>query len=237
MSVTNLPNPKWLPGSGASDTEWKNHRKIAIDPYQTDRSPVDNYKMLVSAVVPRPIGFVSTVSKAGVRNLAPFSYFTVLNHDPPIFALGFSAGHGQYKDTCDNILQTGELTISIISEWFVEAANHCAINAPADVDEWELSGLTPAPSEKVRPAHVAELAFSIEAKLQTHHEWKSKSDPNSTSGVTCLVEGINFHVREDTVNADHNNIDIAKLQPASRLGGISYGRTTETYQLPRPSFS
>lgn len=233
---TTLPNPEWTPGSGASNDEWKKYKKIAIDPYDSNREPVDNYKMLISAVVPRPIGFVSTVSTNGMKNLAPFSYFTVMNHDPPIFSLGFSAMTGKYKDTCANILLTGELTISIISEWFLEAANFCAINAPSEIDEWELSGLTPVESQKVKPPHVAESAFSIEAKLVSHHEWKSKSNPELTSGVTCLVEGINFHAREDVVDEEKKILDISKLKPVSRLGGITYGRTTEGYQLPRPSY-
>lgn len=233
---TQSPNVKWQVGSGANSDEWKNHKKISIDPYGEGRSPVDNYKTLISAVVPRPIGFVSTIGKDGKRNLAPFSYFTVVNHDPPIFTLGFSGGTGHPKDTCRNILETEELTINIISEWFVEAANFCSTNAPYGVDEWKLCGLTPLDSEKVKPPHVAESAFSIEAKLVHSHEWKSKSDPSRATGVLCIVEGVNFHVREDVINSDRNNLDISKLKPVSRLGGITYGRTLDGYEKMRPDF-
>lgn len=233
---TQIPQVDWQPGSGANSDDWKNHKKLTIDPYGEGRSPVDNYKTLISAVVPRPIGFVSTVGKDGRRNLAPFSYFTVVNHDPPIFTLGFSGGKGSPKDTCKNILETGELTINIISEWFVEAANFCSTNAPYGVDEWKLSGLTPLASDKVKPEHVAESAFSVEAKLLHLHEWKSKADPERATGVLCIVEGVNFHVREDVINADLNNLDIAKLKPVSRLGGITYGRTVDGYERLRPDF-
>ncbi|ANB12863.1 hypothetical protein AWJ20_1141 [Sugiyamaella lignohabitans] len=225
----------WKVGSGATDDEWKTHKKIELDPYGPDRNPVDNYKMLISAVTPRPIGFVSTVSKDGVRNLAPFSYFTMVNHDPPIFCLGFSKGTGAPKDTAANILETKELTINIISEWFVEAANYCSTNAPTDVDEWKLSGLTPLASSKVKPEHVAESAFSVEAKLIHSHEWTSKVTGNP-SGTLVLVEGVNFHVREDVINEQRNIIDPVKLQSVSRLGGITYGRTTSGYELLRPDF-
>lgn len=233
---TQIPDIDWKVGSGANSDEWKKHKKLEIDPYGEGRSPVDNYKTLISAVVPRPIGFVSSVGADGTRNLAPFSYFTVVNHDPPIFTLGFSGGKGNPKDTCKNILETGELTINIISEWFVEAANFCSTNAPLNVDEWVLSGLTPVASTKVKPAHVAESAFSVEAKLLHSHEWKSKSDANRATGVLCIVEGVNFHVREDVINADLNNLDIAKLKPVSRLGGITYGRTVDGYEKLRPDF-
>ncbi|KAI5952328.1 hypothetical protein KGF54_003194 [Candida jiufengensis] len=235
-SYSQIPFKDWEIGSGANNNEWKNHKKLEIDPFGEGRNPVDNYKTLISAVVPRPIGFVSTISKDGIRNLAPFSYFTVVNHDPPIFTLGFSGGKGNPKDTCKNILDTEELTINIISEWFVEAANFCAINSPPDIDEWKLSGLTPLESTKVKPQHVAESAFSVEAKLITSHEWKSKSDPNRATGTLCIVEGINFHVREDIINKELNNLDIAKLKPVSRLGGITYARTVQGYEKPRPDF-
>ncbi|KAM9929177.1 hypothetical protein OXX80_009774 [Metschnikowia pulcherrima] len=233
---TQIPDIKWQPGSGANNEEWKQHKKLSIDPYQDGRSPVDNYKTLISAVVPRPIGFVSTIGKDGKRNLSPFSYFTVVNHDPPIFTLGFSGGRGNPKDTCKNILETGELTINIISEWFVEAANFTSVNSPLGVDEWKLSGLTPLASEKVKPSHVAESAFSVEAKLIHSHEWKSKADPERATGTLCIVEGVHFHVRKDVINKDLNNLDIAKLKPVARLGGITYSRTIDGYEKPRPDF-
>lgn len=229
-------DPNWKPGTGATDDEWKKHEKIEIDPYGQDRNPVDNYKMLISGVTPRPIGFVSSISKDGVRNLAPFSYTTVVNHDPPIFCIGFSGGKGRYKDTAQNILDTGELTINIISEWFVEAANYCCTDCPPEVDEWQLSGLTPVESKKVKPPHVAESAFSVEAKLIHSHEWTSKLSDAKT-GTLCIVEGVNFHVRDDVINEDKNIIDPAKLLPVSRLGGITYSRTVSGYEMPRPDFN
>ena len=88
-TYTQIPNKDWKVGSGANDPSWKDHKKLEIDPYGEGRNPVDNYKTLISAIVPRPIGFVSTVSKTGERNLAPFSYFTMVNHDPPILHWDF----------------------------------------------------------------------------------------------------------------------------------------------------
>lgn len=233
---TKIPDVNWKVGTGANSDEWKTHEKISIDPYQEGRTPADNYKTLISAVVPRPIGFVSTIGKDGKRNLAPFSYFALVNHDPPVFTLGFSGGKGSPKDTCKNILDTEELTINIISEWFVEAANFTSINSPLGIDEWKLSGLTPLASEKVQPPHVAESAFSIEAKLIHSHEWKSRADPTKATGTLCIVEGVNFHVRKDVINEDLNNLDIEKLKPVARLGGITYSRVLDGYEKTRPDF-
>lgn len=235
-NVTKTVLPEWKQGLGATSSEWKNFKKIAIDPNSETRSPVDNYKLFISAITPRPIGFVSTESKQGKRNLAPFSYFNVMNSDPPIFVLGFSGGKDKPKDSLRNILETEELTINIISEWFIEAANYCAVNSPYGVNEWELSGLTPLESSAVKPPQVAESAFSVEAKLVDTHEWKLKRDPSKASGVMCIVEGVRIHVREDLINEERNTVDTAKLKPVARLGGITYGRVNDVFELPRPDY-
>jgi flavin reductase (DIM6/NTAB) family NADH-FMN oxidoreductase RutF len=179
---------------------------------------------------------VSTVSKDGSqRNLAPFSYTQVVNHDPPVFCIGFSAGRNM-KDTARHLLESGECTINIISDFFIEAANYTAINAPPGVSEWGLSGLTPEKSTVVSAPRVKESVFSIEAKLLHSHDWKSKTTGNHT-GTLCIVEGVYFHVREDALNDEQNIIDIDVLRPMSRLGGIMYGRTTSMLEIPRPDFT
>lgn len=164
----------------------------------------------------------------------------MVNHDPPIFCVGFSGGRGQAKDTATNILETGECTLNIISEWFIEAANYTATNAPPDVSEWDLCGLTPAASSVVKPERVAESAFSIECKLVTHHEWESPTAAADGSrrktGILCILQGVRFHVREDAINEARNTIKPEVLRPVARLGGITYGRVTQGFELPRPDF-
>lgn len=231
--LSQIPDPDWVPGSGANSSEWKEHKKIIIDPYETGRPSGYNYKTLISAIVPRPIGFLSTIGKDGSYNLAPFSYFSLALHDPPTFTVSFSPTETGSKDTAKNLLETKECTISIISEWFVEAANHTAINSPYGVDEWELSGLTKADSETVKPPHVAESAFSIEGRVIHDYELTSVSDPANKSNHIFIIQGINFHVREDVINEDKNALDLSKLKPVSRLGGITYGRTISGYEKPR----
>ncbi|KAF8470801.1 hypothetical protein BDZ91DRAFT_791763 [Kalaharituber pfeilii] len=237
---TKCPEPSWKVGSGAnaSGTSYIDIPHREIDPYGDNRNPIDNYKLLISGIIPRPIGFLSTLNTSTdppTANLAPFSYTQIVNHDPPIFCVGFSGGKGNPKDSCRNVLETGECVINIISEWFVEAANYCSVNAPPGVSEWEFAGLTPAPSRIVKPARVKESAFSIEAKLITHHEWTSPASGKKT-GVTCLFQGVNFWVREDAINEAGNMIDPTVLRPVSRLGGVSYGRTTQAFELLRPDW-
>lgn len=118
-------HPDWQLGGGANDGGASlKIPHVEIDPYEEGRPAVFNYKLLISAIIPRPVGFVSTRSLNGSStNLAPFSYFQLINHDPPLFALGYSGGLDNAKDSLKNLMETGECVINIISEHFIEAAN------------------------------------------------------------------------------------------------------------------
>ncbi|KAL2282573.1 hypothetical protein FJTKL_10438 [Diaporthe vaccinii] len=241
---TQTASPSWDFGSGANDLaseEQKRKQHVTIDPFAEGRAPVNNYKLLISAVVPRPIAFVSTVSPDGkTTNLAPFSYFQVISHDPPLFIIGFAsslAGAAAAKHTLHNLAETRECTVNIISEHFVEAANSTSVNAPYGTSEWAVSGLTPAyDCHTVKPARVREAVFSIEAKLESLREFESRSKPGTKNATMVVIEGTRFWVREDAINEDRNLIDPSVLRPISRLGGITYGRTIEGFELLRPDF-
>jgi flavin reductase (DIM6/NTAB) family NADH-FMN oxidoreductase RutF len=209
---TQAPKPDWKAGSGANEPSCleKEHREI--NPYADDRPVAQNYKMLISAIVPRPVGFVSTISADGKStNLAPFSYFNLMNHDPPIFVLGFAGGMDKAKDTLKNLLDTKECTINIITEEYIEAANYTSINAPDGISEWSFSGLHGAKSSLVKPDRVKEAVFSLEGKLVSTHEWTSKNPatPDKRTGVSAFVEGVNFWIREDTIDEQGVLIDPA----------------------------
>ncbi|OIW33022.1 hypothetical protein CONLIGDRAFT_570696 [Coniochaeta ligniaria NRRL 30616] len=234
------PQPTWTPGSGPN-TPTPSTPHTLIDPFESGRPAGFNYKLLISAIVPRPIAFVSTRSADGTTtNLAPFSYFQMVNHDPPLFVIGFASAltpEDKSKDTLRNLAATGECVINIISESFVEAANATSVNAPRDVSEWDVSGLTPVyDCQTVKCARVKEAVFSVEAKLESLKEFDSRSTAGKKSGTMGVVEGTRFWVREDAINEERNIVDPAVLRPVSRLGGITYGRTTEAFELPRPDF-
>lgn len=239
VNVTQSPNPHWKEGSGANDGGAclkKNH--VEIDPGEEGRSPISNYKLLISAMVPRPIALISTRSKDGkVVNLAPFSYSQVINHDPPLFVTGFTGSLANAKDTLKNLHESGECVINIISEHFVEAANATSINAPYGMSEWEVSGLHQAPCSTVKAARVKESIVSIEAKVVEIKEFESRTTPGKKTGAMAIFEGTRIWVREDAINEDRSLIDLEVLKPISRLGGISYGRTTETFEIPRPQYT
>lgn len=238
ITFTKPPSPQWKEGDGANDggeSLKKNH--VEIDPYEEGRASSSNYKLLISGIVPRPIALISTKSRDGIStNLAPFSYSQVINHDPPLFVVGFSGSYDKAKDSLRNLAETGECVINIISEHFVEAANATSINAPRDVSEWDISGLHQAPASLVQPARVKESLMSIEGKLVETKEFESRSTPGKKTGVMAVIEGVRFWVREDAINDDKSLVDLKVLKPISRLGGISFGRTTEALEIPRPKF-
>lgn len=238
VTYTKSPNPQWKQGDGANDNGEslkKNH--VEIDPYEEGRPSTSNYKLLISGMVPRPIALMSTQSKDGnATNLAPFSYSQVINHDPPLFIVGISGSFENAKDTLRNLRESGEGVINIISEHFIEAANATSINAPYGVSEWDVSGLHKAPCATVKASRVKESVMSIEGKLVETREFESRATPGKKTGVLVILEGTRFWVRDDAINEDRSAVDIKALQPISRLGGISYGRTTEVLELPRPVF-
>ena len=238
VTVTQSPNPTWKEGDGANDGgESLKKEHVEIDPYAEGRPVASNYKLLISGMVPRPIALISTQSADGkITNLAPFSYSQVVNHDPPTFIVGFAGGLDKAKDTLKNLEESKECVINIISEHFVEAANSTSINAPYGVSEWDISGLHQAPCSIVKPARVKESIVAIEGKLVETREFESRSSPGNKTGALVIIEGVRFWVREDAINEERSVVDLKVLKPISRLGGISYGRTTDSFEIPRPQF-
>ena len=234
---TKTPKPSWKPGEGASMNIWEGKQMVAIDPYEPNRTTNSNYKLMISTTVPRPIALVSTVSSEGSQNIAPFSYFNNVASDPPTYVISFAGKEA--IDTLKNIEETGELCISIVSDWFLEAANFTSVNTPAHLSEWPLAGLHPLKSSKVRPPHVAESAFSIECKLLSVTPLFLKSKVNQDgsperANTLILVEAVMFHAREDAIDEKKETVDIKVLRPVWRAGGITYGTCFGGWETPRP---
>jgi flavin reductase (DIM6/NTAB) family NADH-FMN oxidoreductase RutF len=169
----------------------------------------------------RPAHLTPAAASDGyVSNLAPFSYFQVIAHDPPLFTIGFACGLAtpSTKDTLRNLRETGECVINIISEGFVEAANATSVNAPLGASEWTVSGLTPVHDcVDVKCARVGEAVFSVECKLESLREFESRATPGKKTTVLAIVEGTRFWVREDAINEDKNIVDPAVSLVSHRL--------------------
>jgi flavin reductase (DIM6/NTAB) family NADH-FMN oxidoreductase RutF len=199
--------------------------QVIVDPASTPHQNL--YKLLIGSVVPRPIGFISTVSVEGACNLAPFSFFNAVCGNPPVVC--FSASfRDPRKDTYLNVKATGEFVVNIVSEEIAEKMNLTSGDYPPSGDEFEISGLTPVPCELVRAPRVAESHVSMECKLM------QIIDVSERPGGASLILGevIRFHV-DDNIVTDFK-IDPDKLRAIGRMGGNEYSRTRDRFEMIRP---
>ncbi len=202
---------------------------MTVDPCSTDYPSV--YKLLIGSVVPRPIAFVSTVNTEGVFNVAPFSFFTVASSNPPVlvFTVGNRATPDPRKDTLRNITTAGEFVVNIVSEEFGDKMNLCAGDYPAEVDEFQVSGLTPVPSDLVKAPRVAESHINMECRLL----YSISMSGLVNGGNLVLGEVVRFHI--DDAYFSNYRIDQDKLAAIGRMAGNSYTRTKDRFDMIRPA--
>jgi flavin reductase (DIM6/NTAB) family NADH-FMN oxidoreductase RutF len=191
------------------------------------------YKLLIGCVVPRPIAWVSSVDAAGVRNLAPFSYFMAITDNPPTIAFSCSprtAGDGARtrKDTVRNVEATGEFVVNVVDDPRAEQMNLSSGEYAPEVDEFALTGLTPAPGVKVKVPRVAEAPINLECRLDRVIA--------VGNGPASLVLGqiVHFHVRDDLYDVETGRIDLHRLKPVGRLAGNLYTHVHDIFEMKRP---
>ena len=203
-----------------------------LDPAQI--APNEIYKLMIGMIVPRPIAFVSTVDAAGIRNLAPFSYFTACSSNPPVvcFCTAVRTGPRPYKDTLLNVEATGEFVVNIVSEDIAAQMNLTSADVPPEIDEFELSGLTPIASDLVKPPRVAESNVQMECRL--HQIVRVSDQPGG--GILVLGEVLRFHVIASLLDDQKSGykIDPDKLNAIGRMGGPVYTRTRARFGMQRP---
>ncbi|MBN6187471.1 flavin reductase family protein [Aneurinibacillus sp. BA2021] len=188
------------------------------------------YKLMIGSILPRPIAFVSTLNQEGQANLAPFSFFTAISAEPMMvcFSPMRRGTDGAPKDTLVNIESTREFVVNIVGEKIVNQMNDCAIEYPADIDEFEAVGLTKADSQIVKPPRVAESDVQLECVL---HEVLHFGDKPG-AGSLVIGQVVNIHVKDDLYF--DGKIDTEKLQPIGRLAGQVYTRAVaDTFVLER----
>ena len=202
---------------------------MIVDPGSTDHASI--YKLLIGSVVPRPIAFVSTVNPEGAFNVAPFSFFTVASSNPPVlvFTVGRRAKPNPSKDTLRNITTAREFVVNIVSEEFGPKMNLCAGDYPPEVDEFEVSGLTPIPSDLVKAPRVAESHINMECRLLYTIELSGLAN----GGNLVLGEVLRFHIDDEYIS--NYRIDQDKLRAIGRMAGNSYTRTEDRFDMIRPA--
>ncbi len=191
---------------------------------------IEVHKLMIGSIVPRPIALVSTTSKEGNNNVAPFSYFNGVCSNPPtiMFAPARRGWDGQEKDTLINIRNNQEFVINIVSESFAEKMVKCSTDFDPNIDEFEISGLTPESSSKVSPPRVKESKISLECKLDQIVEI---GDGTAGSGFVVLGTIVLFHIDDDIYENGHILLD--KLEPLGRLAGNWYTRPTDNLKITR----
>ena len=190
------------------------------------------YRILISSVAPRPIAWVSTLSREGRPNLAPFSFFNVVSAKPPL--LGFSPALRRLEDgqevkgTLLNIRHTGEFVVNIVTYEIAEAMNITSGEYEHAVDEFELAKLATRPSKIVSPPQVAASPVSFECKLYQIIDFGTQPP----SGSFVMGEIVSVHVGENVLK--EGRLDADALDLVGRMGGMQYSRTTERFEIPRP---
>jgi flavin reductase (DIM6/NTAB) family NADH-FMN oxidoreductase RutF len=206
-----------------------NSPKRELDPAKM--SSTDVYKIIAGCVVPRPIGFISTVSPEGVYNAAPFSFFNALSHIPPLVCISISPIYatGEQKDTLKNILAGGEFVANIVSEEIASAQDYCSGTFAPEVDEIAASGLTAVPSKLVKPPRIEESPVNFECRLV-------QTIPLPESPYTLVLGRVLLiHIRDDIL-LPNGRIDAARLAAVGRMTGNSYTRTRDVFTLDHNTF-
>lgn len=188
------------------------------------------FNPLKACVVPRPIAWISTISRAGLVNLAPFSFANIISHDPPYICFSATGNllDGKTKDTIVNAEETGEFVYNMATYDLRDAVVSTASVVERGVDEMAAAGLEKAPSRLVKPPRVAASPVNLECRY-----WKTIELPGKrpeTSHKMVIGEVVACHIRDDYITAD-GLLDTLKMRPLSRLGYKEYTSIESVFEM------
>jgi len=184
-----------------------------IEYKQEDLSSRENARLIKSAVSPRPIAWISTTSEDGGDNLAPFSSYNYVSSQEPVVMFNSpNEDNGGLKDTPQNILDTSEFAVNVVTEPQIERMDHTAESLPSDESEFNLAGIKSAPCRQISPPRVAEAAVTMECTLYDSIEVHDR--------LMVLGEVKYFHLSEEVMT--DGKIEMRKLPTVGRLGGPHY---------------
>lgn len=187
------------------------------------------YKLLTGLVIPRPIGWISTVDENGINNLAPFSFFNVVGEDPPHVMFSTVRTGNKNKDTLNNVLNNKQFVVNLVTEDLVEQVNKTSEMVDSQIDEFQLTNLTPIASELIKPMRVQEAKAHFECEM-VHHYFLE----DHTNGGACIVIGkvMMMHV-VDEILMENYRINLEKYKPVARLAGSNYSKMGEIFSIKR----
>jgi flavin reductase (DIM6/NTAB) family NADH-FMN oxidoreductase RutF len=187
------------------------------------------YKLLTGTIIPRPIGWISTIDENGINNLAPFSYFNMVSSDPPCLMFSTRRDDNKNKDTLNNVLQNNQFVVNLVTIDLVEQMNATSAAVAASIDEFELANITPIDSVFVKPKRVKESLVHFECE-KIHHYFMD----NETGGGACIIIGkiITMHI-DDSILMENHKINLEKYKPVARLAGSNYSKLGEIFSIKR----
>jgi flavin reductase (DIM6/NTAB) family NADH-FMN oxidoreductase RutF len=200
---------------------------MEFDPKNLEQSAI--YKLLTGAVIPRPIGWISSISEDGINNLAPFSFFNAIGDDPPHVMFSTVRGNNTNKDTLNNVLSTKQFVVNMVTEELVEQMNMTSQSIPSDESEFELAGLTPIASVKVKPMRVKESPITFECELVHHYSLEN----HKFGGATMIVGKIIMMHIDESVLLDNYKINMDTYKPVARLAGSNYSKIGDIFSIKR----
>jgi len=197
---------------------------MEFDLSRTDRA--EGYRLLSSLVVPRPIGWVTTVGEGGVVNAAPFSFFNLLGSDPPLVGLGITDGRHGLKDTVRNITASGVFVVNWVDEALAEKMNITAIEFPPAISEVDEAGLGLSPGVRVSAPRLTDAPASLECRLA------QRLDIGNNRVV--LGEVVHLRLRPELWSEAERRPLTEEAQLIGRMhGGGWYARTSDRFLLER----
>ena len=200
---------------------------MEFDPQNLEQSAI--YKLLTGAVIPRPIGWISSINEDGINNLAPFSFFNAIGDDPPHVMFSTVRGNDTNKDTLNNVLATKQFVVNMVTEDLVEQMNITSQSIPADQSEFELAGLTPIASVKIKPMRVKESPITFECELVHHYSLEN----HKFGGATIIIGRIIMMHIDESVLLDNYKINMDTYKPVARLAGSNYSKIGEIFSIKR----
>ncbi len=202
---------------------------MILDPSKLDRR--QRNALINGLISPRPIAWVSSVAPDGARNLAPFSFFGAFSFDPPTLGIGPGSRQGVNKDSLHNIKATGEFVVNLVDRALADSANACSGEWGPEIDEWDVVGVTPGPSDAVAPMRVMESPAALECRVRQVLEL-GDADRASNSLVVAWI--VRIHLRdEDAMHGIHPRPDVLDL--VGRMGADQWCTTRDRFTLPRPA--
>jgi len=200
---------------------------MQFNPEEIDQPAI--YKLLSGAVIPRPIGWISSISPEGIVNLAPFSFFNAVGDDPPHVMFSTVRTNDINKDTLNNVLATKQFVVNMVTEDTVERMNTTSQTVPEHINEFELAGLSAIPSIKVLPPRVKESPIQFECELVHHYALEN----HKFGGAVIMVGKIVMFHFDDSVLMDNYKINMDKYRPVARLAGSNYAKLGEIFSIKR----